>query len=159
MNAFAAGKNGIFAFCEKEYLVSETVDGGWQVARVARAPPRIKNSPGRADARYRTRDGWQCANGGGVVELAGILIFEFIVAAVLVIVAMIAFVRIIRFMMSMIVAIIGVVVGAVAGRLRRSAERRRLRQAERLLWTQRRSGRVARIDPHFDPDFRRRSPE
>jgi hypothetical protein len=103
-------------------------------------------------------NGWQCANGGGIVELAGILIFEIIIAAVLLVVAIIAFIRLIRFVLYMIVAIIGGVAGVLARGVHRRTERRRSRRAERVLGQQRLSG-VTRIDPHFDPNFRRRSPE
>ncbi len=96
---------------------------------------------------------------GGIVELAGILIFEIIIAAVLLVVAIIAFIRLIRFVLYMIVAIIGGIAGVVARGLRRRAERRRSRHAERILGRQRLSGGVTRIDPHFDPNLRRRSPE
>jgi hypothetical protein len=95
---------------------------------------------------------------GGIVELAGILIFEIIIAAVLLVVAIIASIRLIRFVLYMIVAIISGIAGTLARGVHRRAERRRSRRAERVLGKQRLSG-VTRIDPHFDPDFRRRSPE
>jgi hypothetical protein len=90
------------------------------------------------------------------VELAGILIFEIVIAVVLFVVAIIVFVRLIRFVLYVIVTIIGGIGGTMRRGLRRRAARRRSKKAERILGKQRLSNSIARIEPRFDPDARRR---